>query len=236
MASAFSVVILGHSFIRRLKDFVNSDNDFHNLRLNKNEFNIQMRGIGGLTMRRLVCAPELYRFENTPHICFIEMGTNDLCDARKSVSSIFHDITSFGEFLLANSVKFVIIGQVLMRDRRQTEFNMRVIELNNRLHEFCATHPEMKFWHHRGFSRTQYLARDGVHPQDPRQNSQPMRKYMQSIRNALIHVSGHMRKPQTKISYKIYVNYGFYEKLIVIQFIGLTALAYLNLIYTRPYI
>ena len=49
-----SAVLLGHSFIRRLNDFMKDNPSYYNLRLYENLFDIRCRAQGGLTVFRLI--------------------------------------------------------------------------------------------------------------------------------------------------------------------------------------
>ena len=46
-----TVTFLGHSFVRRLSEFVNSHSDFHNLGLPTSLFHVRFLGVGGLKLR-----------------------------------------------------------------------------------------------------------------------------------------------------------------------------------------
>lgn len=51
---AIDLVLLGHSFIRRLRDYMNNNHVNHNLRLHPARFMILCRAQGGLTIERLI--------------------------------------------------------------------------------------------------------------------------------------------------------------------------------------
>lgn len=76
-----------------------------------------------------------------------------------------------------------------------TEFNQRIVRVNNLLKEGSAALPGVHIWHHRGFrSNLDFLCNDGVHLRCPGGVvvSSPMHKYWRSIRSAvlLVHVYG----------------------------------------------
>ena len=77
------VVILGHSFIRRLRDFVKSSEVNDNLRLSRCNFSVSFYARGGLTIDRLANSPELISFPSSKDICFLQIGSNVLCDRTK---------------------------------------------------------------------------------------------------------------------------------------------------------
>lgn len=192
-AGRVKVVILGHSFIRRLRDFVFSTPNYSNLRLFSSQFSVKFRARGGLTIGQLAISSNLLNFDDED-MCFLQIGSNDLCNLSLPVKDIANAITSFASFLIVTGkVKIVIIGQVLFRSPHVTDprYNDRVTELNVLLESICINSDlHLKFWHHRGFWRDQsmsHLSSDGVHLQNPRENARPMQKYAQSIKSAILH-------------------------------------------------
>lgn len=186
-------MILGHSFIRRLRDFVLSTPEYSNLRLYSSQFSVEFRARGGLSIRQLANSPQLTDFVDQD-VCFLQIGSNDLCDPAIPVKDIANGITSFASFLIAaEKVKVVIIGQVLFRSPHATDpdYNNRVRELNVLLKSICVnSDANLRFWHHYGFWKDPnlpHLSPDGVHLQNPRVNARPMQKYAQSIKSAVIH-------------------------------------------------
>ena len=77
-----------------------------------------------------------------------------------------------------------------------TEFNQRIVRVNNLLKEGSAALPGVHIWHHRGFrSNLDFLCNDGVHLRYPGGVvvSSPMHKYWRSIRSAALHFSARLR-------------------------------------------
>ena len=187
------VVILGHSFIRRLRDFVKSSEVNDNLRLSRCNFSVSFYARGGLTIDRLANSPELISFPSSKDICFLQIGSNDLCDRTKSIGEIATAIFSFANVLIVcGKTKKIIIGQIFRRSPRVTDplFNDRVILLNIRLQSLCNDADNIHFWHHRGFwDSFSFLAADGVHLQHPSVDARPMTKYLQSLKSAILHFS-----------------------------------------------
>ena len=71
--------LLGHSFIRRLDDFMDNSYNYYNLRLPESKFNIISRAKGGLTIRRLINErPELFDNKKTYYI-FVATNQLDTC-------------------------------------------------------------------------------------------------------------------------------------------------------------
>ena len=65
-----NVVLLGHSFIIRLRDYMNNNHINHNLRLHPARFMRSCRAQGGLTIERLI-------HERSDLFCFIAYLTQN---------------------------------------------------------------------------------------------------------------------------------------------------------------
>lgn len=81
------VTLVGHSFIRRLRDFMNNSLEDNNLRLNREQYYVTCVARGGLTISRLCTLREFTYFVARPNIVFIQIGGNDLCCSVFLISS-----------------------------------------------------------------------------------------------------------------------------------------------------
>ena len=191
MAACLDVILIGHSYIRRLRDFTRTTEN-SNLRLHKERFNVIFRCRGGLTVPKLANTQELLDFEDNSDICYLQIGGNHLSDLTLSTSDISRYITSFASFLIeSKEVKVVVIGQILCRQpwAAGDEYIDRVVALNDELESWCdATDLNIRFWHHYGFwePHMPHLGDDGVHLKNPKKDARPMRKYLQSIKSAIL--------------------------------------------------
>jgi hypothetical protein len=185
------VYLIGHSYVRRLGEFMDSKLSLRNLNLDETcEIHICARG--GLTTVRL---PRILNFCQKPDACFLQIGGNDI--GQLSNSRIVSHIMAIASYLVIGvGVTKVIIGQLLRRrpDVVCPSYNDCVIDINLQLEEIIRTqeHNHVVFWKHRGFWRDMsHLGRDGVHLHNPTHTSpgdppSPMFKYWRSIRNAVI--------------------------------------------------
>ena len=82
------VMLLGHSFIRRLNEHMKNTDGDNNLRLDPMYFKIICRAQGGLTVPRLIHErPDLYDFSVCkPDIVYLQIGGNDLSNTTSSES------------------------------------------------------------------------------------------------------------------------------------------------------
>ena len=98
-----SVCLLGHSYIRRLKEFMNGNYHYYNLRLFTHLFDISCRAQGGLSIPRLIHdRSDLYNFAYTqPDIVYLQIGGNDMSTWDSSPVRVDPIILSFRKpFLL----------------------------------------------------------------------------------------------------------------------------------------
>ncbi|XP_033730355.1 uncharacterized protein LOC117320478 [Pecten maximus] len=182
-----NVVILGHSFIRRLRELTEQESAFHNLRLSKEQFKITFRAKGGLTLEKLKSKNELLAF-HSPDIVFLQIGGNDLGNISPFVL-VQRILELVNALLLVNKAKSVIIGQLFWRDPRVSgkTYNDKVIGANQLLAQGTKTSRRITFWQHRGgfWKRDlSFLKKDGVHL-----NPTAQRKYLQSVKAAILTAS-----------------------------------------------
>ena len=139
MAPGLNVCIIGHSYIRRLKEYC-SNKGIINLRLD-DSFNVTLRGKGGLRLRRLNESAglgdrrELFHFVSPPDIIFLQVGENDICDLT-SCEKLANDLISVAAYLRDGvGAKIVIIGQLIRRlpFAACNGFNDKVVKTNTQL-------------------------------------------------------------------------------------------------------
>ena len=185
------VVLLGHSFIKRLDRFMRENAEDANLRLHTDKFEVIIRARGGLRVPLLACAlSRELDFEASNGLVFLQIGGNDIKN-NCNISSIISAITSVAEYLIhTKDVRRVIIGQLFRR--RPTVvgpmYNSHVININKGIEVWRKQSDcPISFWKHRGFwdPDMNYLANDGVHLN----KNKYMRKYLQSIKSAVLHAS-----------------------------------------------
>lgn len=185
---ATNVMLLGHSFIRRLNEFMFNTYGCDNLRLDYSLFDITCRAQGGLTIPRLIHErPDLYDFSVCePDIVYLQIGGNDL--SHSSSETVANEIYSFANFLhFGLHIPFVIIGELLLRDPNKVgiKYNDKVIATNISLLQKVQMDnlPNIIFWRHHGFWQDDsFLNRDWVHL-----NRQGMWKYFRSVRSSVLH-------------------------------------------------
>ncbi len=159
------VLVLGHSFVRRLKFDLRHQSDLRMSPSFKLEgtARVYMRGIGGRTVQKLRQhdLDEVSRL--SPDIVLLEIGTNDLSYLRPEVvgSQIEELVVLLREIYM---VKVVGVCLVTPRWRNQLFEQKRVI-LNQYLTAVLEHIPKVFSWAHRGFVQPSIkpFLRDGVH-------------------------------------------------------------------------
>jgi hypothetical protein len=183
-------VLLGHSFIKGLERFMLEDVEDANLRLYTDKFQVIICARGGLRVPQFslhcIMQVKLWSAECLV-IVFLQIGGNDIrnnCniysinylrsgvpDPHKGCSS-YHYRTTF----------------TAKTDCCRSDVHSHVINTNKGIESWCRQSDcAITFWKHQGFGDTDmnYLAVDGVHLN----KNKYMRKYLQSIKSAVLHAS-----------------------------------------------
>ena len=177
------VLFLGHSFIRRLHDFLLRNFNTKiatNLSL-EGDLVIRWHGIGGRTISKTK-AYDLHVVEEfAPNIVILQLGTNDLATTSAvETGSAIEDLCR----LLYESygVEVICVCQTLHR-QDAFSFNKQVDLLTKYLRVVLEPLSYVIYWRHRGFWRckSRFLARDGVHL-----NNRGHYKYFRSLRGAVL--------------------------------------------------
>ena len=195
------LLILGHSFVRRLQEYVFRRNDTNkvvgaDLGISEQFSNVFYRGIGGLSLDGLMLELPLVR-DLAVRGVILDIGTNDLSASHVDPVNLAKRIVDFAKLVAAvDSVAEVVVCQVLPRvmvrptgrSRFQTraDFNSARFVVNRTLDVLTTDLPHVHYWRHRGMHANwpQYFDRFGVHLNDA-----GMRKYVRSVRGAAMFVA-----------------------------------------------
>ncbi|XP_062587132.1 uncharacterized protein LOC134248748 [Saccostrea cucullata] len=153
-------------------------------------FDVQFLSEGGLTVDRMVHGPKFTSFDPPPQIVFLQIGGNDLDNNYLDVDALVRKIQSYVYYLvLGCGVRHVVIGHILRRNRRG-DYNSRVVEANCCLQSWTSSLDNISFHQHHGFWKDlSFLSTDGVHIRCSRTDSSQMRKYLQSVKRAVLRAS-----------------------------------------------
>lgn len=195
------VLILGHSFVKRLFDFIRRSN-YHSVDFNMNldplREKVYLRGYpgGNLEVINSRGLGEIRRLQ--PDLVFLQIGSNDLCKQQNSVMDVARGIIEFVlKLRYSYGVHKVAVLQILHRLPPTKEiryevdtvwFNQRCDELNLYLSNYFKDNKVEKvcFWRHSGFwsdeNKQRVFSPDGVHLN----NMHGYPKYYQSLRAAIV--------------------------------------------------
>lgn len=157
-------LIIGHSFVSRLSDFIH--NYFGEPRVNGKK--VQFIGVRGADVDQLRdrVSQELDAGVVAVHI---EIGSNDLATPRR-VADVLADIIGLIRWLTHRSISQISVGEILFRKRvvrhlpmSLADYNRRVLLTNRHLRIECQN-CHVKFCHDRGIRDK--LCDDGVHLTD----------------------------------------------------------------------
>lgn len=190
------VCLMGHSFIRRLNDYMASSVSDRNLRLRRDLFSVQVKARGGLSVPQMARCRFYTEFIEVPDICYIQIGENDLDNKDITIQKLVEQIVSFVKYLVIGiGVRRVVVGQLFRRQPWAVsviDFNSRVIEVNLKLEEELRDIEGALFWHHRGFwNSLDFLARDGVHIRCTGEDKRCMNRYLQSVKSSVLYAARH---------------------------------------------
>lgn len=156
------VMILGHSFVRRLNgDLEQRFDDRAKSNFDLKDVNVRLFGVGGRTVNKVkrFDLANVSRF--APDAVILEIGTNDLCC--ESPETVGFQIDELVELLLNRfSVRVVGVCQVIRRS--DPVFNQRV-EVLNRYLSVVLDDPKVFIWRHKILDspKHDFLLEDGVH-------------------------------------------------------------------------
>ena len=181
-----TVLILGHSFVRRLSSDLRSNFDARAAE----HFNllgdavIHVHGVGGRTVKKLRLDDLGVVYALTPDVIILEIGTNDLVANRPEV--VGSEIDDLVQLLLQSySVRVIGVCEVIPRVRAPF-FNAAAPILNQYLTDVLELCPNVFSWRHTGFSNptvSPYLP-DGIHL-NPQGQYSLYRSYRGAILKAL---------------------------------------------------
>ena len=194
MADQRTLLILGHSFVRRLRDYLahschNGIPFGINLGVSDDFGAVIFHGVGGMTVAGLYEEVDLVRTLE-PSAVIMDVGTNNLarggCDPIELGTSL---VRAAQTLLRIDSVREVILCQLLPRvelrttRRARCDFNTARVIVNDKIRSLCADLGHIHFWPHRGMHRNwqAYFDRQGLHL-----NAAGQRKYARSIRGAAL--------------------------------------------------
>ena len=156
------VMILGHSFVRRLSgDLENHFDDRAKSNFDLEGVKVRLFGIGGRTVKKIkqFDVANVSRF--APDVVILEIGTNDLCnEPPETVGSQIDELVE----LLLNHFSVRVVGVCLVIKRAEPMFNMKV-EVLNRYLSVVVDRPRVFVWRHKILDSPShdFLLEDGVH-------------------------------------------------------------------------
>ena len=194
--NATPVLIYGHSFIRRLNEYlIHTKGNYHNLSLDYSQVITQWFGLGGLTYEKAIYRHMAIINLTSPAVIYLELGSNDLCFTHESAQDIFARVQQLVTMLNNLGVARVLIGQVLLRrgvgiPLSTPNYNRKVLDLNNLIRTtYTNIRGPAYYWRHRGLwcSRRGVLGRDGIHL-----NRRGQERLFRSIRGAILFALNHI--------------------------------------------
>ena len=181
------ILILGHSFIRRLAEFLQKRGHEHLMAKLSSLGSISFHGVGGSTIAKVRKFDLSIIRRLSPDIIVLELGSNDL--TKLPAQTVGSELEILVRYLYDEFyVKSIVVGQVIRRHSPQcAAYNVKVTKLHLYLKAVLEPIPYCIYWRHRGFwnPRGNIYLPDGV-----RLNDLGNLKLFRSIRGAVIKAVG----------------------------------------------
>lgn len=194
------VLIIGHSFIGRLKCILGRSEDIkQNFGLDLEQCVVKLCGLSGGTLDRFQRDANVYSVIQSfrPRVIIAQIGGNDICSVRMKPEVFACDLIEWLEALLKQFtfLDSVFICEVFIRTRprhidAQTYETRRII-INQMLKDMCEVHSSIMYWKHLRLmhSPLQIISDDGVHL-----SRIGNKKFYRSLRLAIMHAVRHLAK------------------------------------------
>jgi hypothetical protein len=179
------VLIFGHSFVRRLDEYLSASNII-NADLDQNDFHVSFFAMGGLTVNR---AWQNIEFIKTalPDIVILNVGDNDLDNASFTSSTDVREaavtVVEFANHLLTLNVKVVFIIPAYHRSSpRLDDYEQCLPYFNESIRTICKTLYRVVFWPHRNMTENwiKFISHDGIH-----YNNDGNARYLRCVKRAI---------------------------------------------------
>lgn len=194
-----SLLILGHSFVRRFGDFIRGTHlpydsrsehftNYANLRLPHER--VEVLGLGGARLygpKNIIHFGHNFLSSNHLKILYLDIGSNDLCNPSLSASEIAQRIVDGAKYFLDHyNIAIVIIGQIIERlNTPYPQYNSKVHQTNQQIRHLIAqnyTYP-IEFSTFRGLT---HPSPDKFNPDGIHLNEIGYKLYFQGVRGAFI--------------------------------------------------
>ena len=192
-ASRHSVLILGHSYVHRLEEFVNhckSDGVTPNFGLDPDRVVVNFAGYGGAHIGRIHDRLEQVVTHFRPDFVILQVGSNDISQVNNNPDILSENIIQLANRLIVQyDVHKVAVSELFFRNKwRGGNFNDTTREINAHLRVKLSPHSEtagVSFWRHFGFSDA-VVRRSLQHVDQVHFNDAGNLKYYKSLKRAIL--------------------------------------------------
>ena len=183
------VLVLGHSYISRLNQYIARDPRRDNLALKKSSALTFMVDVGHDQPGSVFSASSQLDlvWNLSPDAVVLDLGSNDLCDWGATTESTVLSIVDLAlRISRIPGVRHVLVCSIIPRlfvPNWKPNFNTNVQDTNRLLAKFLEGMSNVHFWRHRSFSLNhgKLFSQDGFHFNDA-----GMLRYYRSIRGAVM--------------------------------------------------
>ena len=161
--SPLRVLVLGHSFIRRTFDFIQTNlKEYENFHLKYDQVQVSFLGIGGATIKSMLDKLTTKQVDVVdivrPEVVIIQLGTKELFKHKTRPDRLGETMKLLVDELLDRRVRRVVICKTVFRGKAgmpkgMRHFNGRVTVYNNWVKLNLTSDPRVTTWNHRGFTQ-----------------------------------------------------------------------------------
>lgn len=181
------VLVLGHSYMSRLNNYISGDPARENLALEKSSVLAFAHDVGTDNHPGGVFAASSQLdlvWELSPDSVVIDLGSNDLCSSKTTTEEVVHSIVDLAlRVSRIPGVRHVLVCSITPRLFMKPDFNHKVSKANRLLSNTLEGMSNVHFWQHRSMTKnhTRLFTHDGFHFNDT-----GMLRYYRSIRGAVM--------------------------------------------------
>ena len=181
------VLVIGHSYVRRMKDYIDKGNDRdHNFSLVSDKISTNYISIPGGRVNGILNMIRKQIPYSKSTLAIVLAGGNDLDGGGQEPGYTADTLLEIARALQNRGYEYVILSQIIRR-QAGSAFIEKMTECNLRLESLCSRENRISFWVHARINRANNIhEHDGTHLNDVG-NALLYRSFKNAISHTLAH-------------------------------------------------